>query len=351
MKAMVFVLAAVLLGGCASGGRSSRGPDAFIGGEAGDLRVLFDDGCPQVLQPVRSEEKGLFDEAEGLGALSVQLLSGLAGTAFQSFGAFLKHAGQEDITRSAGSNGGLFYSPSGAPESVTVEPRMRCVYVVRNGFSPTHAAFASESAADLQETWQRLGLTRTPDLYAALYLETVGEAGGIPVDALSSTGGAAPASGFEGRGRWNPAISPPFFRLRLERLYVRSFQNPQASGNVRDLALIFNYGLATTQTAVQAGQSAGVTDLGAKFAVGGVRLTGVRPGDYDAQSLTALQTAWMPAPGVRPHDPRATVDLVVYGIETAPGNPLLAEIGEYLSGTDVRRAVESAVTNQVRPAE
>ena len=52
----------------------------------------------------------------------------------------------------------------------------------------------------------------------------------------------------------------------------------------------------------------------------------------------------MPVPGVKSYDPRATVDVVAYVVEFAPGNQMLEDIGEYLAGPDVRRKVESVIS-------
>lgn len=143
---------------------------------------------------------------------------------------------------------------------------------------------------------------------------------------------------------WNAAISPPYFRVKLDRLYINHFQSIGAA-STRDLAIILNYGLAATRTMVKAdGSDAGVPDLMTKFAVGGIRLPGARAGDYKDAALTALQSGWMPVPGVKPYDPRATVDVVAYVVEFAPGNPVLEDIGEYLAGPDMRRKVETVIT-------
>ena len=37
------------------------------------------------------------------------MISNIGGIAFESFGNYLKRAGQDDVTRSVGANGGLFY--------------------------------------------------------------------------------------------------------------------------------------------------------------------------------------------------------------------------------------------------
>lgn len=347
MKPLLGLSSLLLLTGCATTAPPKAGD--VLGGEAGDLRILLDDRCPHAypppVQPDRNDPTKGIEDVAALPGLALDMLANIGGIAFESFGAYLKRAGQADFTRTVGANGGLFYTSPGSGRDVTINPALRCIYIVRNGFDPDSEAFGKSTPPDLRQTWSRLNLTRTPDLFAELHLETSGDIGGGAM--ISSTGGAD--SDFNAPAFWNPAVSPPYFRLKLDRLYLTNFQSMSASPS-RDLALIFNYGLAATKTVVTTeGANAGVPELATKFAVGGIRLSGARPGDYKGASLTALQSAWMPVPGVKPYDPRATVDIVGYVVEFAPGNPMLEEIGEYLAGPDVRRQVESAVTETVRP--
>ncbi|MEQ1608357.1 MAG: hypothetical protein ABL956_05220 [Hyphomonadaceae bacterium] len=341
MKRAIGLGCVLAITGCASAPPAPR-QDGFLGGEAGDLRVLLDDRCPQAhpapFQPYRNEsDKGLEDYA-ALPGLAFDMLSNIGGIAFESFGNYLKRAGQADISRSVGANGGLFYtSPSSG--DVTINPSIRCMYIVRNGFGPQTQPFSQTAAPDLRQTWTRLKLTRTPDLFAVAYIETSGDIGG---GALAASAGEASDTGAP--VFWNPKISPPYFRLKLDRLYINRFQSIGAAPS-RDLAVILNYGLAATRTVVQAeGANAGVPELASKFAVGGIRLAGARASDYQGAALTALQSAWMPVPGVKSYDPRATVDVVAYVVEFSPGNPMLEEIGEYLAGPDVRRKVETVIS-------
>lgn len=346
MKLKATLGAALAVAGCASPGGPSLAPDRILGGESGDLRVMFDDDCPQAYPeadfPTRGDDptKGL-DDLAAAPALALNILSNIGGIAFQSFGTYLKHTGQEDFTRSVGANGGLFYT-SPSQGDVGINPDLRCMYLVRNGFAPHAPNYTGNAPDDLKQTWARLGLTQTPDLFAHLYVQTSGDIGG---GAMISGGEADTDS--DTPAFWNPAVSPPYFRLKLDRLYIKDFQSASAAPT-RDLALIFNYGLAASRTVVIAeGASAGAPELAAKFAVGGVRLSGAQPGDYKGASLTALQSAWMPVPGVKSYDPRATVDVIAYVVEFSPGNPMLEEIGEYLAGQDVRRQVENTINETV----
>ena len=349
MKREIALGAALALAGCAStGGQPPR--DQYVSGESGDLRVLFDDKCPQAYpepaMPDRGSPESGMEPYSAFAGLGLDMLTRIGGIAFQSFGTYLKQAGEESVTRSVGANGGLFYTAPEAHAEVTFNPDMRCLYIVRNGFAPEEPSFTRAAADDLKQTWARLGLTRTPDLFAMLYLESSGDIGG------GAMLGAEGEEGEEGDENdipafWNPAVSPPYFRLKLDRLYISKFQ-AVAGTETRDLALIFNYGLAAARTVVVAdGANAGAPELPAKFAVGGIRLAGAREGDYKGASLTALQSSWMPVPGVKRYDPRATVDLIAYVVEFSPGNPMLEDIGEYLAGQDVRQQVESAITQTV----
>ncbi len=348
MKREFAIGAALTLAGCASTGLPPA-RDQFVSGESGDLRVLIDNQCPQAYRepelPDKRSPEGGIEPYSAFGVLGLDMLTNIGGIAFQSFGTYLKQAGQESVSRSVGANGGLFYSSPDSREEVTINPDMRCVYLVRNGFAPQAPNLAGDAPDALKQIWARLGLTRTPDLFAQLHIETSGDIGGGTMysggeESEGEGGSDAPAF-------WNPAVSPPYFRLKLDRLYVDEFQ-AAAGAQTRDVALIFNYGLAAARTVVVAdGANAGAPELSTKFAVGGIRLAGARKADYVGASLTALQSAWMPVPGVKSYDPRATVDLVAYVVEFAPGNPMMEDIGEYLAGQDVRRQVESAITQTV----
>lgn len=341
MKRAIGIGCMLAMAGCAITPPPSS-PDGFVGGEAGDLRVLLDDRCPQAAPPPVMPDRGSPDAGlkayADLPSLALEMITNIGGIAFESFGTYLKRAGQEDVTRSVGANGGLFYtSPSSG--DVSINPGIRCMYIVRNGYGPEPQAYAGTAAADLRQMWTRLELTRTPDFFAIAYIETSGDIGGGTLTASRGDPSETSAPAF-----WNAAISPPYFRVKLDRLYINRFQSIGAA-STRDLAIIVNYGLAATRTMVKAdGSDAGVPDLMTKFAVGGIRLPGARAGDYRDAALTALQSGWMPVPGVKPYDPRATVDVVAYVVEFAPGNPVLEDIGEYLAGPDMRRKVETVIT-------
>lgn len=346
MKKRAFLLGSILLAGCATSVAPREG--AFVGGESGDLRVLVNDDCPAA-QPFEMAEKG-GDRGPGLAGVAEQILGSIGGIAFQSFGTFLKEAGQPNITRSVGANGGQFYAPA-AGATLTISPRMRCIYLVRNGFGAQEAEFVRSAPEDLRTKWRALGVRRTPDLFVALHLETSKEAepasGAFMLEDFGKSADSRPSldsGGFEGPIT-SPTSAPPFFRAKLDRVYIREFQSPSSGSNMRDLAIVLNYGLASSQAAIATGgANAGVTELVGKFAIGGVRFAGVQRGDYLADSLLSLQTGWMAMPPTKSFDPRATVDLSVYVVESAPGNRLLEDIGSYLASERVGAAVGEAIT-------
>lgn len=351
---------ALLAAGCATSGGGGRGPDDYVGGPAGDLRVLMDDRCVYAQSLAGGPVKGLGVTGE-LAGVAVDVLSKIGGLTFKSFGTFLKRAGEAQVTRSVGGNGGHFYAAA-AEGRVSVAPKMRCVYLARNGFGPSQSGFAKDAPVDLKETWTRLGLNQTPDLFAAMYLETSGEVQrrnsviasfleDFNKSAENRADGESP--GLDFGSLTGPAVAAsapaPFFRVKLDRLYVREFQGPASGAGTRDMAVILNYGLASSQAAIQTqGAGAGVTELTGKFAVGGIRFAGVRKGDYRAETLIGLQTAWMPMPEPKPFDMRATTDVAAYVVEFAPGNPLLEDIGEYLAGHELEAAVQGAVTSAIQ---
>lgn len=331
------------LAACASGGAVRSGPADVIGGEAGDLRLLLDDRCAAGEQPFTEKSAG--DRSPGLAGVAQQLLTGIGGAAFQSFGTYLKHAGEPNVTRSVGANGGTFYTAGASRSELAIAPTMRCLYLVRNGFAARPTKPSASVPADLQATWSALGVTRTPDLFAELHIETAAEATraartsgtvkSLDLDPAALAGVGAQLNG-----------APPFFRVKLDRLYVQAFQNPDVAGASRDLAIVLNFGLASSQVAVEAaGANAGVTELTGKFAIGGIRFAGVHKGDFGPGQLVSLQTGWMTMPPSRPFDPRATVDVSAYLVEFAPGNKLLEEIGSYLASDEALAIVKPRAGN------
>jgi hypothetical protein len=331
------------LAACASGGVVRSGPADVLGGAAGDLRLLLDNRCAAAVQPF--SEKSVGDRSSGLAGVAQQLLTSIGGVAFQSFGTYLKHAGEPNVTRSVGANGGTFYVAANSRSEMAIAPTMRCLYLVRNGFSSGTAKWAASVPADLQSRWRTLGVTRPPDLFAELHIETAAEA-----TQVASASGSFKALDLDTASLESAAVhmngAPPFFRVRLDRLYVQDFQNPNVAGASRDLAIVLNYGLASSQVAVEAaGANAGVTELTGKFAIGGIRFAGVHKGDFGPAELVSLQTGWMVMPPSRPFDPHATVDISAYVVEFAPGNKLLEEIGSYLASDEALAVVKPRASN------
>jgi hypothetical protein len=128
----------------------------------------------------------------------------------------------------------------------------------------------------------------------------------------------------------------------------------RAASNYRDLAIVLNYDLAAsgTKTPAENADRSQTASHGSPsiLAAGGIRLPGLQMGDYRENLLAGLQTGWMRMPAVKKQDednPRAAVDLSVYVVESAPGNPLLQSIGAYLAGEPFAAKVEGALQGEL----
>ncbi len=260
-------LGLTILAGCATSSVTKIGHEQFVSGENGDLRVFVDRTCSKATwldeqwrTHVRGDTKApgtLGDRspggAGGLGGFAVDALSYIGSLAFQSFGTFLQKAGEAGVTQSYAETGGYFYTeraPAGLVPGTSfrtdIAPEMRCIYLVRNGFSLKPSQFDPSAPEDLRRKWAELGLNKTPDFFSILHLETTADAelvSRLPrwLDDIKSH----PAPLSEGAAS-KLTLSPPapYFRIALDRLYVREFQNPQAASSYRDLAIVLNYDLA-----------------------------------------------------------------------------------------------------------
>jgi len=348
MRIVALSLGLVSLVGCASSGVATFGKEQLVSGENGDLRVFVDHKCPQAVALDNLRQKHVYVEKSG-GGLALEVLSHIGAIAFKSFGTFLQKAGEASVTQSVGATGGYFYTAN-----MDISPAMKCIYVVRNGFALQSAQFASSAPGDLRKTWGELGLNKTPDFFAILHLETTADAelmDRLP-ERLDYLKNAPQSEGEPSKLRLSPPA--PYFRARLDRLYVREFQNPRTASDYRDLAIVLNFGLAASRAEDRAeradrGSSEHGGEPGSVLAAGGVRIHGMQKGDYREDFLVALQTGWMRMPKVqKDDDPRGTVDLSVYVVESAPGNPLLQSIGAYLAGDDVAASVVGAVRDDLK---
>jgi hypothetical protein len=249
----------------------------------------------------------------------------------------LQKAGEASVTQSVGATGGYFYTAR-----LDISPAMKCIYLVRDGFALRPAQFASSAPEDLRMKWSELGLNKTPDFFATLHLETTADA---ELTSLLPKDGSPPT----GKLRLSP--SAPYFRAKL---YVREFQNPRTASDYRDLAIVLNFGLVASGGKHPAeggdrGPSERGVDPGSVLAAGGVRLHGAQKGDYGENLLAGLQTGWMRMPRLQKEDdPRGTVDLSVYVVESSPGNPLLQSIGAYLAGDAVASSVAGAIKDELK---
>lgn len=337
MRMVALSMGLVSLMGCASSGGATFGKEQLVSGENGDLRVFVDHKCPQV---AALEQQRLEHVDRGIEGLGLEILSQVGALAFKSFGTFLQKAGEANVTQSVGTTGGYFYTPR-----LDISPTMKCIYLVRDGFALRPVQFASSAPEDLRMKWSELGLNKTPDLFATLHLETTADA---ELTSLLPKDGSTPT----GKLRLSPAA--PYFRAKLDRLYIREFQNPGTASDYRDLAIVLNFSLVASGGKYPAeggdrGASERGGDPGSVLAAGGVRLHGAQKGDYRENLLTGLQTGWMRMPRVQKEDdPRGTVDLSVFVVESAPGNPLLQSIGAYLAGDAVTSSVADAVKDELK---
>jgi hypothetical protein len=355
MRLAALGLGLVSLAGCASSGGASFGPTQIMGGDNGDLRVFVNHRCTAAVELEELRQKYVRPDSRFQG-LAIDILAQVGALAFKSFGSFLHKAGEASFTQSLGSTGGYFYAASRTGESSSsrnVSPDMRCIYVVRDGFALQSSKFAASAPEDLQKMWGELGLSKTPDLFAVLHLETTSDAELMTLlpqylNYISAAGeGAAPLQ-----------LSPtaPYFRAKLDRLYVREFQDAQSASSYRDLAIVLNYDLPASGAKFGADAGDRGTPETARvgsgiLAAGGIRLPGIEKGDYRADALVGLQTGWMRMPALRQQgedNPRAAIDLSVYVVESAPGNPFLQSVGDYLSGETVVSNVAGVLQNELK---
>lgn len=337
MRMAALSMGLVSLMGCANSGVATFGKEQLVSGENGDLRVFVDHKCPEVAELNRQRQEHVERGVEGL---AVEILSQVGVMAFKSFGTFLQKAGEASVTQSVGTTGGYFYTTK-----LDVSPAMRCIYLVRDGFALRSLPFVSSAPEDLRKKWSELGLNQTPDFFATLHLETTADAELVSL---------LPKDGSPPTGALRLSPSAPYFRAKLDRLYVREFQNTRTASDYRDIAIVLNFGLAASgaknpaESSERSAPAHGV-DPASVLAAGGVRLHGAQRGDYRENLLAGLQTGWMRMPRLqKDDDPRGTVDLSVYVVESSPGNPLLQKIGEYLAGDAVASSVVGAVKDELK---
>lgn len=365
MRLTALALGLVSLGACATSGVATSGSKQLVSGENGDLRVFTDHKCPgkfrldeqwatyhQTVDRISSgQERPKALGLGGLGGVAVELLSGIGGIAFKSFGTFLHEAGAPSTTQSSGATGGYFFTEVGADETIDISPQMKCVYLVRNGFALKPIQFAPTAPEDLRRKWTDLGLNKTPDLFAVLHLETTADAELITrlPDWLNSLKATTPTEKRPAMLQLSPPA--PYFRAKIDRLYVREFQHAQVASDYRDLAVVLNYALPGSQqrNSPERGadsELAAASEPGSMLAAGGISLFGMQKGDYREDLLVGLSTGWMRMPMMssrKTDNPRGTVNLSVHLVESSPGNPLLAEIGSYLAGEQVAGKIAGAL--------
>ena len=398
MKRAFLTLACVtLVASCSTNSNSRSGTADIIGSSSGDLRLLLHSDCAAAKIPGRSGGEDGGPPVRSFPLLAENVLQKVGTLAFKSFGQYLEESGKEKTTRSYGVNGGVFYSAPNAGSEVTIEPGVRCLTVIRNGYRPGSEIDAQGHPAKLRQRWSDLQLTRVPDLYAELHLETSGETGGqVQAADLSDTSGLVVDAraagldsffdnedgetseaetsegeddvasvesraetgqrpvfagvGFEGPfSLKNAAINPPFFRIVLDELFIGEFQDSRSTKGERDLAFVFNYSLGRSQASIAtSGNTPGFTSLDQAFATGAIRLPGaVRGGYYSEGLVLGLQTAWMAMPSTKPFDARSTIDVGIYAVEYDEGNQMLEDIGNFLASDEVVNSFSSSLGAEI----
>ncbi|WP_430404167.1 hypothetical protein [Hyphomonas sp.] len=391
----------LLLSGCGTLRQAGADGEGVLGGPNADLRIILDDCGNQ----------RAIDSAIAL-KFGAGLLKTVGKTSLRAFGDYIEEQGKEKTTTAVAVSSEFFYLVSEAEDGAImfdVNPAIRCIHIVRAGHGVPGAVEAPTSS--MTDTWTRLGIRRTPDLYASFRLETAYESISaatkaaeaarlsisseddddrldLPMDAEDTDASAAAIeytgdttsagqlsgilegqrtltkdNGAAGRdeassvaarpdyfqGYTLAAQVPPFFRLKLEDLYVDGFQSPGSAENSRDFALVFNFGSASApQIFTETGSSAGLSTTN-YFALGGVRVPGLRKGHFGKNGANGLVTAWMHLPGIEETNSYGLFNLTVHTLETNPGNPVMEAVGQYLSSDETLGLVDQAVDGFVDP--
>lgn len=301
---------AALAAGCASSSVRERPSDARPG-LGPDLRVFADDKCIPNTPVVRATPPG---------GLASQLVSGVASLAVKSFGRFLEEAGSPEIETASGIRADFFYDSVVSPQ--VLNPSLRCLYIVRDGFESK--SFDASTPPDLKATWQRLGLTGTPSLYAMVQLD--------------------PASD-------DTAV----FKATMLDFTVQRYARVGAEAT-RDVVVFLEF------NAPSGGRQYKVTPQGdiqfdpvGPFARGGMALRGVTKGPYMRKAdLQGVESGWMTNPAPKANAGRYATNLYVDVVELKHGNPFIADLGRFLqsapiadaAGAEAARAVDTTKREQ-----
>jgi hypothetical protein len=207
----------------------------------------------------------------------------------RGFGAFLASAGQANVAQSFAVTGSFFYEVDALPALPErwLNDHVRCVYVVRGGFTAQPERF---TANGLAERWRSFGLAADPSFYAELVIET-------PLEDPSFSGVVSAVSS---PATQRPLAAPPnVFRVRPVLLLVNRFQDPSRSGRERDIVIAFEFanpGGVTQSDDTNRTLSLDVAD-NERFAIGYIALPDVRAGERrGVDQLSGIQTGWMNFP-------------------------------------------------------
>lgn len=313
----------VLLAGCASQSVIAK-PPSTIEGLSSDLRVFMDAQC---LPPEGDERTGLG------GGLLAELIVGTGNIALKSFGKALQEMGSPKLDRSTALRGGLFYAAGqaqniraesiggAAPVRARINPEVRCIHIVRDGFSgpaggDRTAPFAG-APPEFADAWRLLGLQNTPSFYAVV--------------------------------RLSPSADGTAFRGELIRMVATRFERQGSRHADRDYILHLEFQAPKT-TRYYWVDEAGVEHIerGGTFARGGLQLARVKQGRYAAEAdLKGKETGWMEAPGLDAVNAMGVFNLEVDLVELKRGDPLLADLGALLQSEPVGQAAQAEIRSQL----
>lgn len=236
--------------------------------------------------------------------LAGELVKGVAGLAVKSFGRFLEEVGSPEIETAYGIHADMFFDDQSEPP--VLNPGLRCLYIVRDGFQTR--GFDPQTPDDLRKTWERLGLTGTPSLYA--------------------------------RARLDPAEDgTDHFKATFLDFTVQRFARTGAEAG-RDYVMFLEFVLPSS------GRQYRVNDKGeiafeptGPFARGGVALRGAQRGIYlRTAELKGVETGWMTGPPTQEGAGRRPINLYVDVVELKRGNPFIADLGRFLQSAPIAEA-------------
>jgi hypothetical protein len=299
-----------------------------------DLRVFFDDRCLPEWErsaALRDRESDPTKRFGGFPAFGVELAIGLGATIIKSFGAALADMGAPHLDRSSGLSGGMFFfkpaqTVGGAGGlRATMNPGIRCVHVVRDGFlRPAGAKDAdpfAKAPSDYKALWGAIGLHNIPSFYAQFRLDA----------------------------------SPDKEAFRAKLLHVSVDRFERAGKTTRDYLLVLEFAApAKTRRPIAESIESGIayaeSSIGGPFAHGGVQLSDMGRGAYRRHDdLRGKETGWMSLPGTNEMTTLGAFNLRAELVEMKAGDPFLVELGNLLRSDPVVGAAKQDIQNAVKP--